>query len=120
MVGTKATGSEASLVHHMTWDHGTVDRCIAREHELASTVSVAAAMASRPPVSRLRYFHAVTIEAGNPAAETACGQRFDDIDVRIDWQEPILHTAGERCPECLDSVPVAGQPYGVWVREKSG
>jgi hypothetical protein len=88
-----------------------MDHCIAREYELVPNVSVVAVMTTRPPVPRLRYFHAVPVESGNPAAETVCSQRFDDIDPSADWQGPTLHTVGVRCPDCLEDVPVSGQPY---------
>jgi hypothetical protein len=87
-----------------------VDHCIAREYEWVPNDSVVASMARRPPVQRLRYFHAVAVEAGSPAGETVCDQEFDDIDARVDWQKPTLHTSGMRCPDCLMDVPVAGQP----------
>lgn len=90
-----------------------MDHCIGRDYEWMPDRSVTSSMGSiRGGARHVRYFHAVGIgDGGSPVTVAVCGEQPDDIDARGDWQDHTLHLYGERCPGCVDKVPIAGQPW---------
>lgn len=44
--------------------------------------------------------HAVPIEAGQPAATTACGSIYSRVNANLDWFDPKYAFAVQRCAEC--------------------